>query len=99
MATGKQTQPLPIPCLFTITPGKYTAELSVTDPGGAMDKSSIDITVDNAPPKLSISSPSQDQTYFAVGDTIRLAASATDSEDGVLPSSAFTWEIRENHGK
>ena len=79
-------------------PGEFTAKLTVTDPGGATDKTSIDITVDNASPKLDLSSPSQNRVYFAVGDTIRLAASATDSEDGVLPSSAFTWEIRENHG-
>lgn len=95
---GKTDSTAAKPVFVYKTPGKYTAELTVTDPGGAMDKTSIDIIVDNAPPKLSISSPSQDQTYFAVGDTIRLAASATDSEDGVLPSSAFTWEIRENHG-
>lgn len=79
-------------------PGVYLAKLTVTDAGGATDKSSVDITVDNAPPTPIISTPGEDQVEFSVGDSIRLVASATDSEDGALPSTAFSWEIRESHG-
>ena len=70
----------------------------MTDAGGATDKSNVDITVDNSPPTPVISTPSDDQVEFSVGDSVRLVALATDLEDGALPSSAFTWEIRENHG-
>ena len=79
-------------------PGVYSAKLTVTDAGGGTDKSSVDITVDNAPPTPIISTPGEDQVEFSVGDSIRLVASATDSEDGALPSTAFSWEIRESHG-
>lgn len=78
-------------------PGVYEATLTVTDAGGATDKMSVDITVDNSPPVPVIESPSAD-VAFAVGDSIRLVGSATDSEDGALPSSSFTWELREHHG-
>mmetsp|Transcript_15355 Transcript_15355/g.33183 ORF Transcript_15355/g.33183 Transcript_15355/m.33183 type:complete len:1052 (+) Transcript_15355:139-3294(+) len=78
-------------------PGVYEATLTVTDAGGASDKISVDITVDNSPPVPAIKNPSGSDT-FAVGDTIRLVGSAVDSEDGSLPSSSFTWEVREYHG-
>lgn len=86
------------PSFIYKNPGVYTAKLTVTDAGGATDKSSVDITVDNSPPTPIISTPSNDQVEFSVGDSVRLVASATDSEDGALLSSAFTWEIRESHG-
>ena len=77
-------------------PGTYDATLIVTDSLGATDKTSISIVVDNSPPKPTIMSPSI--TEFAVGDSVRLVGSATDSEEGALPETSLTWEIRENHG-
>ena len=94
---GKTDSTSAKPSFVYKNPGVYTAKLTVTDAGGATDKSSVDITVDNAPPTPIISVPSDDQVQFSVGDSVRLVASATDSEDGALPSSAFSWEIRENH--
>jgi len=77
-------------------PGTYDATLTVTDSLGATDKMSISIVVDDSPPKPIIESPSI--AKFSVGDSIRLVGSATDAEDGALPETSLTWEIRENHG-
>lgn len=50
----------------------------------------------NTPPQATIATPSTTALY-SYGDTINFSASATDSEDGLLPDSAFDWEIRFYH--
>jgi len=49
------------------------------------------VASDQAPVPV-ITSPAVGAT-FAAGDTLRLAGSATDAEDGTLPASAFSWEV------
>lgn len=50
----------------------------------------------NTPPVPSISSPSPALTY-AVGDVISFSGSATDAEDGAVPSSRLTWRVLLQH--
>jgi len=50
----------------------------------------------NTPPDATITAPSPTLT-FKVGDTITYSGSATDAEDGTLPSSSLAWNIRIQH--
>ncbi|HEX7185936.1 MAG TPA: hypothetical protein VF756_29195, partial [Thermoanaerobaculia bacterium] len=49
------------------------------------------------PPSPAIASPAPGAT-FGVGDTITLAGSATDAEDGALPGQALSWTVVVRHG-
>jgi glucose/arabinose dehydrogenase len=71
--------------------GPYIATLTVNDGHGGMDSAPVNITVGNTPVGTIIK-PMTGAKYNA-GDTISLSASGTDSEDGVLPNSAFKWLI------
>lgn len=50
----------------------------------------------NQPPVVLITSPVQNTKYKA-GDTISFSGNATDPEDGMLPASAFNWEVETVH--
>ncbi len=50
----------------------------------------------NAPPTPTISSPTS-STTFAVGDEVGYSGSAADPEDGAIPASGLSWEIRLHH--
>ena len=65
----------------------FTAKLTVTDPLGASDSKTIAVAPGNHSPVLTLTTPGADAT-FAVGDTINVSATATDTEDGDL---AVTW--------
>lgn len=78
--------------------GTYYAELYVQDPSGARSPV-VRVRIDpgNTAPTPQISSPAS-TARFAVGQTITLSGSATDPEDGALPSSALRWEVIRVHG-
>ena len=50
----------------------------------------------NTPPSVTITSPTTGTTW-KVDDTIAFSASATDAQDGTLPSTAFDWTILIQH--
>ncbi len=79
-------------------PGGYAATLTVSDgraPTPGTDMVTLPITV-GTPPVVTISQPDPN-LLFQGGQTIDLAGSATDAEDGALPASALHWEIRFKH--
>jgi glucose/arabinose dehydrogenase len=76
--------------------GSYVARLQVTDDVGASNVASTTITVGNTPPTAVIDNPSPSLTW-KVGDTISFSGHATDAQDGLLPSSALTWELILHH--
>lgn len=89
----------PTPSFKYMKSGIYTAVLKVRDVKDAEGTTSIQITVENAPPRTRIIEPSEDAT-FSVGDEIKLRGTAFDVEGGLLPGTSLTWEIRrhnENH--
>lgn len=51
----------------------------------------------NAPPVPTITSPAAGTLYVA-GARIGFTGTATDPEDGALPSSRFTWQLELHHG-
>jgi glucose/arabinose dehydrogenase/PKD repeat protein len=76
----------------------YTATLTVTDTRGATSAPlSKSVLAGEHPPALSITSPAT-TARFAVGQQVTVSASASDQEDGRLPGSAITWNVRLVHG-
>jgi PKD repeat protein len=79
------------------TNGTYTASLRVRDNHGASsDPATVRIDAGNKAPTPVIESPSAD-LHFKVGQQITLSGSATDPEDGTLPTSSFSWEVLRHH--
>lgn len=75
--------------------GQYVAELTVSDSSGETDVDSINIAAGN-PPVGTISTPVFNTKYNA-GTIISFTGSASDTEDGALPASAFSWKILFHH--
>ncbi|MGW5238720.1 PQQ-dependent sugar dehydrogenase [Monashia sp. NPDC004114] len=73
------------------TAGQYTARLTVSDGVSATSATPITISAGNVPTPT-ILTPTDGSTFVA-GDVISYSGSATDTEDGTLPASAFTWNI------
>lgn len=84
------------PTFVFTEPGTFYAKLIVKDGKGGSAKTTIRIDADNTPPQPKIISPKDGDT-FAVGDIFKLVGSAFDPEDGNLPDTALTWEVRQHH--
>jgi len=79
------------------TPGTYAAVLRVTDSHGVTSTSGVmSISVGNSPPVPVIDTPLLGTTW-AVGDQITFGGSATDPQDGAIPSSSLTWDLILQH--
>jgi glucose/arabinose dehydrogenase/PKD repeat protein len=80
--------------------GTYTARVLVTDPQGANSTASQTITVGNpianTPPAPVIDTPSS-ALRWKVGDVITFSGHATDTQDGNLPASALSWQLKLQH--
>jgi PKD repeat protein len=89
----------PQPAYTYTTQGTFNASLRVTDNHGASDISdsvTITVTVGNTAPTAAIHTPAAGTTW-KVGDVITFSGSATDVQDGTLPASALTWQLRMQH--
>jgi glucose/arabinose dehydrogenase/PKD repeat protein len=71
--------------------GTYTARLTVSDGVNSTASAPVTISAGNRP-VATILSP-QDGSFFQAGDVITYSGDATDTEDGALPASAFSWNI------
>ena len=71
--------------------GQYTVRLSVSDGVNSTLAPPIFISAGNKPTGT-ILTP-QDGSSFIAGQIITFSGSGTDTEDGSLPASAFTWNI------
>jgi glucose/arabinose dehydrogenase len=83
---------------FTVTGGDNGASIRchVENPLGARDATAVLTATNNQTPNAAILSPAEGATYRG-GDTLLLSADGSDGEDGVLPESAFTWEVLFDH--
>ncbi|HYF66975.1 MAG TPA: chitobiase/beta-hexosaminidase C-terminal domain-containing protein [Ohtaekwangia sp.] len=69
----------------------------ITNPlGTATSLGAVLSVTSNLPPQPVIELPTEG-TVYATGTQLDFVGSATDTEDGVLPASAFTWEINFHH--
>ncbi len=76
--------------------GNYTASLRVTDSGGLTNTVSVLITAGSSAPTVTITAPPEGTTW-AVGDVVNFAGQAEDSQGGLLPDSALTWDFILHH--
>ncbi|HET8916159.1 MAG TPA: PKD domain-containing protein, partial [Propionibacteriaceae bacterium] len=76
--------------------GSYNASLRVTDRQGASATDSVTITAGNTAPTAFIDTPAAGTTW-RVGDTISFTGHATDTQQGQLPASAFSWQLILQH--
>ena len=76
-------------------PGQYAVTLTVSDGNVNGSSTPLLISVGNKP-VAEILSPT-DSVFFHADETIFVSGDATDSEDGILPASAFTWNIEFLH--
>jgi glucose/arabinose dehydrogenase len=80
------------------TAGKQNVTLTVRDDTGGMDSTTVEVFAGNtAPPEPKIEAPSE-TLRFKVGQKITLRGSATDADDGSVPDSELSWEVRRYHG-
>jgi glucose/arabinose dehydrogenase len=70
-----------------------TARLTVTDPSGASDTATIQISPGNRAPTATINAPA----LYRDGQAITVTGSATDPEQGTLPLSALKWHTELVH--
>jgi glucose/arabinose dehydrogenase/PKD repeat protein len=77
--------------------GPHQVTLVVTDDRGAQSEP-VTTTVHSGEhaPSLEITAPPAEAT-FPVGRELTLRAEATDPEDGPLPGSSLSWELRRRH--
>jgi cysteine-rich repeat protein len=68
----------------------------VTDSYNLSATASLVIDAGNSAPQVTILSPAP-TTQWAVGDLLTLSGTATDAEDGPLPSTALSWSVVMHH--
>lgn len=76
-----------------VSAGTFTATLVVTDSAGLPSApATVRVFPGSSPPEVAITSP--DPAFrFVVGQPVTLTASASDAQDGILPSSAIKWTV------
>jgi len=80
--------------------GVYTARLTVTDAAGNTDVKTIQITVGNTAPTVTITTP-VDGNFFDWGDDIPYSVTVTDPEDGTIDCSRVNVTfvlVHDQHG-
>ena len=93
---GATSQSYTIPATLLSDNG---AKFSVVVSNNSSTKTSAEATLtvkNNTAPVAQITLPTNGTLYEA-GTTISFSGTATDAEDGVLPSSAFTWKVDFHH--
>jgi hypothetical protein len=76
--------------------GTFQAKLTVTDTLGASSVATMAIRPGSTAPSAVIDTPSVGRTW-AVGDTVSFSGRAIDPQEGALPASALTWQLRMEH--
>jgi cytochrome c len=72
------------------TAGLYKAMLTVTDPSGAKNSKSVEISAGNAPPLVQFNFTKGNSSFYFPAKTIDYAVNVTDKEDGSLADKRIT---------
>ncbi|SHH17885.1 Por secretion system C-terminal sorting domain-containing protein [Chryseolinea serpens] len=76
--------------------GAYRVIVSNASGSVTSTAATLTVTAFNNPPVAQIITPTAG-TLYRGGDTINFSGNATDTEDGTLPASAFTWLVDFHH--
>ncbi|MGI4832066.1 MAG: PQQ-dependent sugar dehydrogenase [Janthinobacterium lividum] len=76
--------------------GKYRAVVTNSVKSVASNEATLTITAPNTAPTAQVLTPVAGATYVA-GTTYSFSGSATDTEDGTLPASAYVWQLDLHH--
>jgi len=86
--------------VFNAVPGVptlYVVRLTVTDPGGLSSQASLNISLNNTPPSVTITSPASGTKYPMTGDSVyNLRADVTDAEQSDSQLS-YQWQTILHH--
>jgi glucose/arabinose dehydrogenase len=93
---GTWDQPSGVTTTHTYATGTWTARLEVNDGHGHTATATQQIQAGNTAPVLGTVTPGASLTW-AAGDQIGYAATATDQQQGAMPSSAFSWQLEIRH--
>ncbi len=85
-----------IPSVSASQAGQYRAKVTNSFGTAFSTYATLTVLAYNAPPVAQIVTPSITTTY-SYGDIISYSGNATDTEDGSLPASAFTWSVDFHH--
>jgi glucose/arabinose dehydrogenase len=88
----------PAPIHVYATNGRYTAKLTVSDPGGLTASVDIPVVVGTRAPDVQFTKPAAGFRYED-GVPVELEVAATDPEDGPLPDAAITWQVLLQHNQ
>ncbi len=72
--------------------GVYKVKLTANDGLGGTSMATTTITVGNSAPVVTVLSPTP-ATVARGDEPVQLLATATDAEEGLLPDSAFNWDV------
>ncbi len=86
----------PIHAYATATVQTFTATLTVTNTTSQHAVATVKVTVGSLPPTATIQAPLNGTSVFP-GQTIAYQGSATDPEDGPIPSTGLSWIILLHH--
>ncbi len=76
--------------------GQYSVYISNSFGNVTSNAVTLTVTAFNAKPVATIITP-PNGTFYRDGNTISFSGNGTDQEDGVLPASAFNWEVEFHH--
>jgi cytochrome c len=81
-AAAAQTFATANPTVTLTRPGRYLAELTVTDPSGATGRARVALSAGNEPPRVQIAVTRGNRSFYFPDSTIDYRVTVTDREDG-----------------
>jgi glucose/arabinose dehydrogenase len=83
----------PAPAHTYANPGTYIATLTVRDGRGGSDTETVQISAGNTPPVPQVTG----DTSYRDGESFQLQGSATDAQQGTIPASGLSWDVKIIH--